>query len=51
VFEFVGQGYMDSSVVYVFRHPGESRFAIFSDELNRQDADEHYADEERRWQR
>ena len=51
VFEFVGQGYVASEVIYVFRHPSEYRFAIFSDALHRQDADEHYADEERRWRR
>jgi hypothetical protein len=51
VFEFIGQGYFDTSVVYVFRHPGGYRLAIFSDEVDRQDAEEHYAEEERRWKR
>lgn len=47
-FEFVGQGYFDTQVAYLFRHQSSNQLAIFTDEINRQDAEEHYADEERR---
>jgi hypothetical protein len=47
-YEFADQGYIGTNVVYLFRHPHLGRVAIFSDEVDRQDAEEHYAEEERR---
>lgn len=49
-FAFVGQGYHDLMVVYLFRSPrsvGEY-LAIWTDHLDRQDAEEHYRLEEAR---
>lgn len=45
-YEFVGQGYFINKVAYLFRHPNASRIAIFTDQIDRQDAEEHYATEE-----
>jgi hypothetical protein len=45
---FIGQCYIGAKVIYLFAHPSTGQFAIFSDDLERQDVEEHYADEERR---
>jgi len=50
-YSFVGQGYYQSMVVYLFRLPsttGEA-LAIFHDDVDRQDAEEHYRLEDRAW--
>jgi len=46
-FEFVGQCYFNTRVVYLFRHPS-SHLAIFTDDVGRQDAEEHYREEDGR---
>ena len=45
---FCGQGYFDRNVIYLFRDPSSGRLAIFCDDVARQDAEEHYAEEDAR---
>lgn len=47
-FRFLGQGYIGPTVVYLFAHPTAQRIAIFTDDVKRQDAEEYYAEEEKR---
>ena len=47
-FAFVGQGYFGRKVIYLFRHPSSRHFALFWDDVTRQDAEEHYAEEDAR---
>lgn len=44
-FDFIGQGYFEGEVVYLFKHPSSDRVAVFADELARQDAEAHYSEE------
>lgn len=47
---FLGQFYFGTTVAYLFSlpHNSEQAYIIFKDEVNRQDAEEHYTDEESR---
>ena len=45
---FVGQGYFGRKVIYLFRHPASGHLVIFWDDVTRQDAEEHYAEEDAR---
>jgi hypothetical protein len=47
---FVGQFYYEDTVAYVFVLLGSAgrTYIVFKDEVSRQDAEEHYADEEQR---
>ena len=47
-FDFIGQGYIESTVLYLFRGTTEPNgpLAIYNDEVNRQDAEDHYRREE-----